>query len=284
MIALLPIIFLLNTVQGLGCTIIPSHKSKKILSKALITSISNDRNYFACQRDNIAAPSEIYKIKNGAFDSTEKIATPFHICSSFGKIGFLVMDADLARTGRSDPNHKFDCAIMRFDGSIADTIPKEFGHGYLEHGKNDRELINIPARMTAYRGEANPVICYNLDTKKRDTIFSDRIFFKVLAIPNTDYYLLNGLFEQEWKDQLKAQMEVFKREHPKGGAIDDLNTPTGYWMIGNSQTKKIKKLEYKDLYPIPSFSGRHILVYKQDSDGYQTKVVSMDELAKDMGK
>ena len=241
-----------------------THSIKKLLDKSIITAVSSDHQYFACQRDNISSPSTIYQVKKG--EILEKIKTPYHIHSAFGKNGFIAED------------RFFDYSIMRNDGNISDTIPKEFGNGYLEHGKNDRELINIPPRMTVYRGNPNPVISYNLDTKKKDTIFSDRIFFTAIALPNTDYYLLNGLFEQEWKDQLKAQMEAFKREHPNGGAIDDLNTPTGYWMIGNSKTKKIKKLDYKDLYPIPSASGRHILFYKQDDNDFQTKVVSVKEL------
>ncbi len=257
-----------------------THSIKKLLDKSIITAVSSDHQYFACQRDNIASPSTIYQVKNG--EIFEKIKTPCHIHSAFGRNSFVAFDSILARTGKSLPSRAFDYAIIRSDGSIRDTIPKEVGFS-VQQGKNDRELIYISGGQYNYRGDTNTLIAYNSDNKLKDVLFSGLIFDNVFPIPNTDYYLLKGLSQKEWHEQWDSVIQYTRQKYPEG-VIDYDFTPKGYWMIGDSKTKKIKKLEFKDFYPIPSASGRHILFYKQDSDDYQIKVASLKDLVERMDK
>ena len=223
-----------------------NRKRKIFLAKSLVSSIGDDRSYFTCQRDNISTIAGDYHVKNGDVITDEKIVTPLHIHSPFGLLGFIAVKDSITKTDISSFTHNYESMILRYDGSIADSIPKDFAHWYIQHGKNDREIIYIHPEQRGYRGDSNPVIAYNLDRKTRDTLFSGLIFLRAYAVANTDYYLLNGLSQKQWKEQLDDQVESFKRVHPKGEAIDDLNTPFGYWMIGNSKTKKIKKIGYKD--------------------------------------
>ena len=245
-----------------------SHSSKKLLDKSLITAVSSDHQYFACQRDNIASPSTIYQVKYG--EILEKIKTPYHIHSAFGKNGFITED------------RLSDYSIMRNDGSISDTLPIGVSSS-IQRGKNESEILYITSGNTTSRTMS--VLAYNFVRKETETLFSGLIFYEVFSIPNSDYYLLKGLSTKEWDDQIKERNAKERATHKEGGfgeADDTPLQPKGYWMIGDSETKKLRKLEYQDFYPIPSSSGRHILFYKQDSDGYQIKVISVKELVEGM--
>ncbi|MDP4219365.1 MAG: hypothetical protein Q8896_02930, partial [Bacteroidota bacterium] len=179
-------------------------------------------------------------------------------------------------------DHLYHAVILRNDMSISDSIPDDFGHWYISSASTDRELIFLNRWNIFTSGlKPNEVVRYNLDTKKKDTVFSGLYFLEVMAIPHPDYYLLNGLTEKELNDQYEARRQEAKRTYVEGTEGDDTPfQPRGYWMIGNSKSKDVKKLGYAEYWPTVSSSGRFILFSRYSDHESEMKVVSVQAVSR----
>ena len=245
-----------------------THFKSNVLADNFLEMISNDRKYYVTEEFAQNLSFNIYKITGDVI---------------FKQSTF----PDSVRLGHRLWEHQFTIfkgknqVIVNPDFSIIDTIPAHFDFVFFNNFRH-RHGIMLTQRTKEIE---NQIIEYDCDTKKMDTLFSGFYFTNAASIPNSDYLLIQGMTRKEYLDESGQESKGYKefyKQNPEGCII---SAPIrGYWRIGNSKTKKIKKNEEEKFSPLISSSGRHILFYHQYSNtgSDEIKVLSVKELIEGM--
>jgi hypothetical protein len=257
-------LFLQNPISG---------KITKLLNGREITTISNNRKYIAVSSNIFSQGFQIYELEKDhlsliASDSIDRIIKPigenrFMLSKRIGKNGFkeFIVNPELSI---------YDSDLF----NMKDIDGASFMPGCI---MSETVFITYPYFSNHYQ---TPVLRYNENTKKVDTLFTGLRFQAVNAFPIVDHYLLKGMTFEEYKEE---EERIGRAISPtKKGECTIPDSPEGYWMVANSKNKQIRKIGFRGMRPIISSRGRYILFYKKDGDGYEMKVVSVKELVEGM--
>jgi hypothetical protein len=185
------------------------------------------------------------------------------------KIGFTSLDYSYLR---SFDEKQFICSapkswnigfvihIVNPDFSIFDSLDQYtywYDDLYISKAQRKNKICLIGKAGSAE--SPNTVQEYDLSNRKVDTVFSGMYFSGVFPLKDSNVYLIRGKKISEYKDEENRRHSEYVAARKEGGYID-YGPQTGYWMIGNKETKKIKKIGYDEYTrPIISSDGRYIL-------------------------
>ena len=232
-----------------------------------ISCFSHDLKYISVcsfEHQNWISEKRIYHLENNHLTLSGSLFDPGYT-QRFSRNKFLL--CELEQTFVINPD------FTLFDSSTIGHSPiGEYSFSFLDNPMPGFRENDIVFRHGLFY-RTKKIWNYSLLTRKWDVLFDTLNMTGVFPLPIQDIYLIRGLNDDEVKEYYDEQHKINAetgRDYTPG--------PTGYWMIGNSKAKKFIKLGYEGFSPTISSSGRHILFYKQDGDGYQMKVITVKEL------
>ena len=247
---------------------IVKHSEKKLLTGYGYPALSNNKKYLAITTPDYSPYNyRIYKLERDSLNFIGE-TSPYRIFYMFGDEQFLGYDFD-----EKNPN----TYIIYPNLSIADSFLEHINYGVslnLYSMAKNNELVFLRSSGESPNTE---IVRYDIKSRIRDTLFSGMYFCSIIAMNDPRFYLLQGKTISQYKDE---DIERSKFRTPPNTFID-YAPQRGYWIIGDSRTRRLKDIGYQDFQPVVSSSGRHILFYKRDGDDYRMKVVSVKELLED---
>ncbi len=244
---------------------IKDHSQKKLLSGYGHPALSNNKKYTALTTPDYSEDNyRIYRLESDSLKLMGE-TSPYRIFYMYGDEQFLAYYID---------EHNDITYIINPDLTVADSFSEHINYGV---SQNLYSMAKNNALVFARSEGESPntyVVRYNIKSHFKDTLFSGMYFSTIIGMNDSRYYLLQGKTVPEYHDE---NIQRSKKQVPPNTHID-FAPQRGYWIIGDSKTKKIKKIGYQDFQPIISSSGRHILFWKQDDSDFKIKVVSVKKL------
>ncbi len=257
--------------------------SKKIkeLPTCCFGAISNDKRYFAVGHTMSGFNgSIIYRLYPDSISYIGKMRDGYEITGALGPNRFI------ASPYISYKRKRLEIILDPDMNTVLDTLPESI-KDRVQEGSGENDLIYIE-RDKKRQEITDHVISYNFLNKLYDTLLSSPLISRVDHIPNSDLYLFVGYMSREElnkdEDSIQKIRDYSDKKRSKINiTLCDLYEPiSGYRTIGNSKTKKMKKIPF-DFYDfVFSSSGRHILFSKKVGDGSKITILSVKEFMEGM--
>lgn len=255
-----------------------THKQLDILKGYEVEAISRDGKHFVARDAYVRDQrKKSYRIQG---DSAVEIGTLSYgngIYFTFGDSGYCFVDGTQFEPGDVSPD-TLDIVgpnlnpIYRFPVFLT----YDPYHNFTVNEEKSEMLFVCQFRPS--RDDNNLVVRYNLLKERLDTLFQGMYFTRAFGLSYPNLYLLNGKTAEDLIEERKELWKYWDELEKKGATI--FNTPpTGYWLIANSKTHKMKKIGLEGWWPTMSSTGKSILFTRRnsDTDDFSVKIVSLED-------
>lgn len=259
-----------------------THKQLDILKGYEVEAISRDGKHFVA-RDAYARDQlkKSYRIEGDSIVEVGSMTPENQIYFVFGDSGYCFVDGT-----QFEPE---DVSPETLDIVGPNLIPISKFPVFLTYNPYynftvdaEKSEMLFVCHLRPSKDDNKLVVRYSLSTRRLDTLFRGMYFTRAFGLSYPNLYLLNGKTAEDLIEERKELWEYWDELEKKGATI--FNTPpTGYWLIANSKTQKMKKIGFEDWWPTMSSTGKSILFTRRnsDTDDFSIKIVSLEDYMPD---